>query len=84
MKRQLFDSIETHIANNTSVHQKHPAVPDSSECSDGTWYALMEKYTLPVAQATPHIAYVPLSLPARIRTVRMTYVSHSSQGLQLC
>jgi len=49
----------TFISNNSSFCQKHPGGPDGSDGSDGTSYPLMENYTLPVAQATGRIAYVP-------------------------
>jgi len=51
---------DSYISNNCGFHQKHPGVPDSSDGSDGTLYPLTENYTLPVAQATGRIAYVPL------------------------
>jgi hypothetical protein len=41
-----------YISNNSSIRQKHPAVPDSSDGSDGTSYPLTENYMLSVAQAT--------------------------------
>jgi hypothetical protein len=44
------------IINNDSFCQNHPGVPDGSDGSDGTLYPLRENYTLPVAQATGHIA----------------------------
>jgi len=72
------------ISNNPSFLQKHPAVPVSSDGSDGTWYPLTEKYTVPIAQLTGCIAYVPSLLCPKIRTIRRTRVLHYSQGLQLC
>jgi len=45
-------SCTIHISNNSSFRQKHPAVPDGSDGSDGTSYPLTENYTLPIAQAT--------------------------------
>jgi len=47
------------ISNNSSFRQKHPGVTDGSDGSDGTSYPLTENYTLPVAQATGRVAYVP-------------------------
>ena len=44
------------ISNDPNFRLKHPGVPDGS---DGTSYALTENYTLPVAQATGRVAYVP-------------------------
>jgi len=35
------------------------SVPDGSDGSDGTSYALTENYTLPVTQATGRVAYLP-------------------------
>jgi len=48
-----------HISNDPNLHLKHPGVPDGSDGSDGTSYALTENFTLPVARATGRIAYVP-------------------------
>jgi len=47
------------ISNDPNFHLKHPGVPDGSDGSDGTSYALMENYTLSVAHATGGTAYVP-------------------------
>ena len=47
------------ISNDPNFRLKHPGVPDGSDGSDGTSYALTENYTLPVAQATSRVAYVP-------------------------
>ena len=47
------------ISNNSSFRQKHPGVPDGSDSSGGTSYPVTENYTLPVAQATDRVAYVP-------------------------
>jgi len=47
------------ISNDPNFHLKHPGVPDGSDGSDGTSCALMENYTLRVAQATGRAAYVP-------------------------
>ena len=44
------------ISNISSVRRKHLSVPDGSDGSDGTLYALTEHYTLPVAQATCRVA----------------------------
>jgi len=58
MKQAITDSLEVwarqssvNITNNSSLPQKHPGVPDTSDASDRTSYHLMENYTLPVAQA---------------------------------
>jgi len=42
-----------------SFRQKHPGVPEGSDSSDGTSYALTENYTLPIAQAKGCVAHVP-------------------------
>jgi len=47
------------ISNNTSFRLKHPGVPDGSGGSDETSYSLTENYTLPIAQATGRVAYLP-------------------------
>jgi len=47
------------ISNDPNFCLKHPGVPDGSDGSDGTSYALTENYTLCVAQATGRVAYVP-------------------------
>jgi len=47
------------ISNDPNFRLKHPGVPDGSDSSDGTSYTLTENYTLPVAQATCRVAYVP-------------------------
>jgi len=52
------------ICNNTSFRLKHPGVADGSDGSDGTLYRRTENYTLPVAQVTCCIAYLPPSLCA--------------------
>jgi len=54
--RKILGSI---ITNDPNFRLKHPGVPDGSDGSDGTSYALTENYTLPVAQATGRVAYVP-------------------------
>jgi hypothetical protein len=45
------------ISNNRSLHRQHPGVPDASDGSDGTSYALTENYTFPAAQATRRVAH---------------------------
>ena len=47
------------ISSDPNFCLKHPGVPDGSDGSDGTSYALTENYPLPVAQATGRVAYVP-------------------------
>jgi len=49
------------MSNNSSFRQKHPGVPDGCDGSDRTSYPLTDNYTLPVNQATGHVAYVLLS-----------------------
>jgi len=51
--------VAIYISNNASFRLKHPGVPDSSDGSDGTLYPLTENNTLPVAQATSCVAYLP-------------------------
>jgi len=46
-------SLSISISNDPCFHVKHSGVPD------GTLYPLTENYTLPVAQATGRVAYVP-------------------------
>ena len=48
-----------HSSNDPNLRLKHPGVPDGSDGSDGTLYTLTENYTLPIAQVTVGIAYVP-------------------------
>jgi len=50
------------ISNNPSFRLKHAGVPNGSDGSDGTLYPLTENYTLPVAQATGRVPYLPPSL----------------------
>jgi len=47
------------ISNNASFRLKPPGVPDGSDGSDGTSDPLPEYSTLPVAQATGRVAYLP-------------------------
>ena len=47
------------ISNDPNFRLKHLGVPDGSDGSEGTSYALTEKYTLSVAQAMGRVAYVP-------------------------
>jgi len=51
--------ISTIISNHPNFRLKHPGVPDASDSSDRTWYALTENDTLPVAQAKGRVAHVP-------------------------
>ena len=51
-----MNSFTKSISNDHNFRLKHPGVPDGS---DGTSYAVTENYTLPVAQATARVAYVP-------------------------
>jgi len=55
-------NLAMNITNNPSFRQKNPGVPDGSDGSDRTSYPLKENYTLPVTQATGHLAYVPALL----------------------
>ena len=50
---------QANISNDPNFRLKHPGVPDGSDGSDGTSYALTENYTLPVAQVTGRVPYVP-------------------------
>jgi len=59
MERESASASVLDISNDPSFSQKHPGVPDGSDGSQGTSWPLTEDYTLPVAQATGHIAYVP-------------------------
>jgi len=43
----------SNISNDPNFRLKHLGVPDGSDGSDGTSYALTEKYTLPVAYVPP-------------------------------
>jgi hypothetical protein len=52
------------ISNNPSFCLKHPGVPDGSDGSSGTSYPLTENYTLPIAQETGYVAYLPPLLGA--------------------
>jgi len=54
------------ISNDPNFRLEHPGVPDGSDGSDGTSYALTENCTLPVAQATGRVAYVPPLLPGDV------------------
>jgi len=59
-KKRLFDHyIHTNISNNSSFRLKHPGVPDGSDGSGGTSYALTANQTRPVAQAMCRVAYLP-------------------------
>ena len=49
----------TVISNDPGFRLKHAGVPDSADGSDGTSPALTENDTLPVAQPTGRVAYVP-------------------------
>ena len=51
-----------YISNDPNFRPKHPGVPDGSDGSDGTSYPLTKNYTLPVAQATGRVPYLPPSL----------------------
>jgi hypothetical protein len=51
-----LDNPNDSISNKCSVCQKHPAVPDSSDSSDGTLYPLTEDYILPVTLVTGRVA----------------------------
>jgi len=50
------------ISNDPNFRLKHPGVPDGSDGSDRTSFALMENFTLPVAWATGSVAHIPPSL----------------------
>jgi len=56
---QMFDKTHNemnNISNDPNFSLKHPGVPDGSDASDGTSYALTENYTPPIAQATGRVA----------------------------
>jgi len=65
------------ISNNSSFHQKHPGIPDGSDDSDGTSYPLKENYTLPVAEATGRVAYVPPLLCGDVYTPSEGHVCYT-------
>jgi len=50
--------LSRNISNDPNFHLKHPGVPDSSDGSDGTSYALTEIYTLHVASDTYLLYFV--------------------------
>jgi len=56
------------ISNDPNYRPKHPGVPDGCDGSDGTSYALTGNYTLPVAQLTGRVAYVPSSVCGDVYT----------------
>jgi len=58
-KKTLNCHFLVHISNDPNFRLKHPGVPDCSDGSDGTSYAVTENYTLPVALAMGRVAYVP-------------------------
>jgi len=47
------------ISNNSSFHLNRRTVPFGSDGSDGSSYCVLEKYMIPVAQATDPVAYIP-------------------------
>jgi len=57
--RCIHEQSRCNISTDPNFHLKHPGVPDGSDGSDGTSYALTENYTLHVALATGRVAYVP-------------------------
>ena len=50
--------LSRNISNDPNFHLKHPGVPDGSDGSDGTSYALTENYTLHVALDTYLLYFV--------------------------
>jgi hypothetical protein len=52
------------ISNHSSFQLKNVGVPDGSDCSDGTFYALMGNYMRPVSQPLGRVAYLPSLLCA--------------------
>jgi len=65
------------ISNEPNFRLKHLGVPDGSDGSDGTSYALTENYTLPVAQATCRVAYVPPLLCGYVYTSSERHVCYT-------
>ena len=65
------------VSNDPNFHLKHPGVPDGSDGSDGTSYALTENYTLCVAQATGCVAYVPPLLCGDVYTSSERHVCYT-------
>jgi hypothetical protein len=61
-----------YISTNFSFGYKDPGVPDDSEGFDGTSCTLTENYSLPVAPATGHIAYIP-HVPCARNVVTFTH-----------
>jgi len=53
-QKYLYD-----ISNDPNFRLKHPGVPDASDGSDGSSYALTDTHMLPVTQATGRVSYVP-------------------------
>jgi len=66
-----------YISNDPNFRLKHPGVPDGSDSSDGTLYALTENYTLPVAQARARVAYVPPLLCCDVYTSSERHVCYT-------
>jgi len=73
----LLNRLSSHISNDPNFCLKHPGVPDGSDGSDGTSYALTENYTLPVAQATGRVSYVPPLLCGDIYTSSERHVCYT-------
>jgi hypothetical protein len=77
-----------HIGNNSSCGLKHVSVPDGSDGCGKTSYPLSENQTIPVAQATGHVSYLPcggyhpLALILATRRV-LYYARRSGDRLQL-
>jgi len=55
----VMGSVPMTISNYSSFCLEHPGVPDGSDGSDRTLYPRTENFTLPAAQATGHVAFIP-------------------------
>jgi len=65
------------ISNDPNFRLKHTGVPDGSDASDGTSYALTENYIRPVATATGRLAYVPPVLCGDVYTSSERHVCYT-------
>jgi hypothetical protein len=63
------------ISNTSSFPQKHPAVPDSHDGSDGTSYPLTEYNMFAVSHLTDGVAYCP---PVNCTRNAVTYTHHQN------
>jgi len=65
------------ISNDPNFRLKHPGVPEGSDGIVGTSYTLTENCTLPVAQATGRVAYVPPLLCGDVYTSSERHVCYT-------